>query len=64
MGAVAGERHATWCDLAYLDENPAYGPGNPDWEHDRDREERSTRAAITDDVARDQAALDRGDAPL
>ncbi len=22
-------------------ENPSYGPGNPDWEHDRANEERS-----------------------
>jgi hypothetical protein len=24
--------------LAYAAENPAYGPGNPDWEHDLERE--------------------------
>ncbi len=52
------------CECHVSGENPAYGPGNPDWEHDHERDERSTRAAITDDLARDQAALDRGDAPL
>lgn len=25
--------------MAELEENPRYGPGNPDWEHDMDRED-------------------------
>ncbi len=57
--------HANEGDEAYIEALRA-----PGWQLDADgnlptdRSERSTRAAITDDLARDQAALDRGDAPL
>lgn len=29
------------CECHLQDENPAYGPGNPDWDHDRERESRA-----------------------
>ena len=39
MGHRCDAAEAILGEARRLIENPAYGPGNPDWEHDRDRED-------------------------